>query len=127
MKKEVLDLEDLFSVATNYPTVCRLLEESELTEDDYCFIKNDKARRKALANGKIEQIQRLFNGDWIPKFDSSQYNWYPFFTYSYGGLLGFCDSGNECSYFSGRVSFYKDKKTSDFVGKTFIDIYIELY
>lgn len=116
--------EDLFSKINNYSDVCKELNEQELTEKNYSFIKNKKDRLKQLAFGKLKQIERLFNGDWIAIFNGSQQNWYPYFTPA-GGSLVFCFS----SYFSdycGGVGFFKDRKTSDFVGKGFIDIYREL-
>lgn len=127
LKNIINQPEDLFNIVTDYSSVCKLLKEEELFENSYYFIKNDKARRRSLANGKIEQIQRLFNGDWLPKFDGNQYNYYPYFTGGNGGLLGFVDSYYRCYYYVDLVAFYKDKKTSNFIGKTFIDIYRELY
>ncbi len=118
--------EDLFSKIKNYSDVCKELKEDEIKESDFKFLhKND--RKKAINFAKVKQIERLFNGDWEVKFDSNQQNWFPYFTSGGSSGLVFLSSGcyDDCSYF--EVGFFKDKKTSDFVGKTFIDIYRELY
>ncbi len=117
--------EDLFSKINNYSDVCKELKEDEVEESDFKFLhKND--RKKAVSFAIIKQIERLFNGDWKIKFDGTQNNWYPYFNGSSRGLV-FSGSIYYCSCYVDEVSFFKDKQTSDFVGKTFIDIYRELY
>lgn len=102
--------KDLFSI-TSYSEVCKELKEKEET----CPYK------------KIKQIEKLFNGSWIKDWTNrNQAKYYPYFEYqSAGGLVFFVSLClYYCSY--GQVAFYKDKATSDYVGKTFIDIYKEL-
>lgn len=118
--------EDLFSKIRNYSDVCKELNEEELTECHFNFIKNKSQRLQTLAFNKIKQIQRLFNGDWEAKFDGKQENWYPYFTGDGVGMV-FYGSYDYCyGYSGGQVAFFKNREISDFVGKTFIDIYREI-
>ena len=116
--------EDLFSKIKNYFDVCKELNEKEITSFDFGSNINKKDLNKLINAAKIKQIERLFNGDWIPKFDGKQYNYYPYFTGIGVGVV-FYDS-SYCYGSLGQVAYYKDKKTSDFVGKMFIDIYREI-
>ncbi len=126
LEKIINQPETLFEKVTTYEAVCKYLKEKQLTLKDYSFIATTKGRKRALAFGKFEQIQRLFNGDWETKFDGKQENWYPYFAIGSGGVLGFCDS--DYTYCCrGRIGYFKDQETSNFVGKTFIDIYREIY
>lgn len=116
--------DNLFSITT-YKEVCKKLKEKELTLKDYTFLPENR-RKKALAQGKIQQLEALFNGTWKAKLDGNQKNWYPYFIVGSGGVLGFDDSYYDYTYCDGFTGFFKDKETSDFIGKTFIDIYREL-
>lgn len=111
LKKIIEASETLFNKIKNYSDVCKELYEKEET----CPIK------------KIKQIERLFNSFWKKDWkNKNQEKWYPYFEYTSSGGLVFYSS-SYC-YFStyGPVAFYKDKETSDFVGKTFLDIYKEI-
>lgn len=112
--REMIDQQsktkDLFSII-NYSEVCKELKEKE----EICPYK------------KIKQIEKLFNGTWVKDLaNRSQLKYYPYFEYNNSGGLVFDDSVSHSYYSDGQVAFYKDKLTSDFVGKTFIDIYKEI-
>lgn len=118
-------MENLFDKIKNYSDVCKELCEPELTETTFHRIPM-KYRKKILAYSKLQQIQRLFNGDWIPNWsDSSEYKYYPYYNTSGPGLV-FVGSYYLFSSFYGEVAFYKNREISDFIGRTFIDIYTEL-
>lgn len=127
LKNIINEPEDLFGKISNYKDVCIELNEKEYAECDFSHIENKTDRLQILAITKMKQIQRLFNGNWVAKFDGRQQNWYPFFTgYGFGMLQ--CGSFyiTHCDHSSGQVAFFKDRKTSDFIGKTFTDIYREI-
>jgi hypothetical protein len=128
LKNIINEPEDLFDKISNYKDVCRELNEKEYTECDFSHIENKTDRLQILAFTKIKQLQRLFNGNWVAKFDGKQQNWYPYFTNSSDGLgLVFYSSYDyHYSGSDGRVAFFKDKKTSDFIGKTFTNIHREI-
>jgi hypothetical protein len=74
---------------------------------------------------KIKQIEKLFNDNWkVNLTDPNQAKYYPYFEIKSSGLVFGGSSYSYCSFF-GRVAFYKDSKTSDFVGKTFLKEYEE--
>lgn len=103
-------IKDLFSTTT-YSEVCKELKEKEET----CPYK------------KLKQVQKLFNSDYKVNIkDNTQQKWYPYFNITSGGLI-FDVSGGSSSYCTSAVCFYKDKKTSDHIGKHFINLYTELY
>ena len=114
--------EDLFSIKT-YSEVCKNLGIKELTEKDFKQFDNS---RQMLAFHKIKNIEKLFNGDWKPDFsDSSQYKYYPYSEKISGGWR-FVVSNYYYYGFCGSCGLFKDKKTSDFVGSTFLDIYLDI-
>lgn len=118
--------EDLFSKIKNYSDICKELGEEELKESDFKFL-HKKDRKKALNQAIISQGARLFNGDWEARFDGKQKNWYPYFAIGSGMVLGFDSSGCIYSYcYGGFTGYFKDQKTSDFVGKLLITNYREL-
>lgn len=114
--------ENLFDVTT-YSEVCKRLNEKEYNIKD--FEQFGILTNRLFNITKILQIAKFFNGDWVSKFDGVQYNYYPWFTDGGGGFI-FCGSGYADSFFCSMVAYYKDSKTSDHVGKHFIDIYKEL-
>ena len=104
-------IRDLFSITT-YKEVCEELEENQ----EICPYR------------KIKQIEKLFNRGWIKDWsDKNQYKYYPYYTIDGSGGLVFNRSGCNCGLFTGQVAFYKDKETSDHIGKNFINIYKEIY
>lgn len=102
--------KDIFTIIT-YKEVCEELKEKE----EICPYK------------KIKQLERLYNGTWKKDFnDKNQKKYYPYFNLdASSGLVGFYSS--YCYYYFsfGQVGFYKDQKTSDYIGKTFWPIYKE--
>lgn len=108
---KLLKKVSLFERIRNYSDICKELKEEE----------------KQFPFDKIKQIEKLFNGNWKKDWkNSNQYKYFPYFTISGSGALVFGYSGCFGTYFYGVVGFYKDKETSDFVGRTFIDIYKEI-
>jgi hypothetical protein len=100
----------LFDVIKNYSDVCKQLCEPE----------------QSCPYQKLKQIERLFNGDWRKDWSNfNQYKYYPYFSLTGVGLV-FDVSDFDCSGSGGRVAYFKDKQTSDFVGRTFVDIYRQL-
>lgn len=116
--------EDLFNFNT-YEKVCKKLKEKQLTEKDYSFLPENR-RKKALAQGRIQQLESLFNSSWKVKFDGNQKNWYPYFTAGIGGLV-FSGSYYYSSIFLGHAGYFKDQETSNFIGNNFKEIYRDLY
>jgi hypothetical protein len=114
--------ESLIGSITTYKQVCKALNIEELTLSDFSFLPTED-RKKTLAFHKLQQIAKLFNGDWKPDWKNTNQNkYYPYFNAASGGL-GFSDSGS--CFFScfSSVVYFKDKETSDYVGKTFLSIY----
>lgn len=108
--KELPKTKDLFSITT-YSEVCKELKEKEET----CPYK------------KVKQLEKLFNQGWIKDWiNKDQYKYYPYFTINEFGRLVFRGSGYGYASFGGEVGFYKDKQTSDHIGKNFISIYEEI-
>lgn len=105
---------DLFDNNT-YSKVCKALGEKELTIKDFSFLPLEQ-RVKALAFHQIKNIEKLFNAG------STNNYWYPYFNRVSGGLVFYYSIDCSVSFF-GLVGLYKDRVTSDFVGKTFVDIY----
>jgi len=100
---------DLFSITT-YDEVCIALKEDK----EVCPYK------------QIKQIEKLFNGDWkVNLKDNTQKRYYPYFGITPRGLVFTYSIWSD--YFFGRVGLYKDEKTSDHIGKYFINIYENLY
>jgi len=68
----------------------------------------------------------LFNGNWVKNWDDfNQKKYYPYFNFNPAsfGSFGFFFS-DYCYYCScAVVAVYKDEKTSNYVGKTFYNIY----
>lgn len=113
--------ESLIGSITTYKQVCKALAIKELTLSDFSFLPVED-RKKALAFHKLQQIAKLFNGDWkIDWENTSQFKYYPYFVLASGGL-GFSVSAS-CSGCGSAVVYFKDRETSDYVGKTFLSIY----
>ena len=103
--------KDLFSITTYEEVIKELKEFAEISPYK-----------------KIKQIEKLFNGDWKKDLlNNKQEKWYPYFTInSYTGFFMFHGSHYHMGTSYSVVAFYKDKKTSDHVGKNFFNIYKEL-
>ncbi len=114
--------ENLFAFDT-YSKVCKKLGEEELTINDFKFLHEDD-RAKILAKAQIAQLERFFNQGWVPNWkDQSESKYYPYFEYKAGHGWVFDAYYFHCYYSYGEVAFYKDAKTAEFVGKTFLSIY----
>lgn len=99
--------KDLFKFNT-YSKVCEELGEKE----------------KGSSYEQIKQIEKFFNQGWIKDWNNSnQYKYTPYFEKASSGVWRFFDSGGWGSYCYGVVAYFKDKEISDFVGRTFIEIY----
>ncbi len=108
---DLLKPKTLFKKIKAYEDVCRELSESSET----CPYK------------QMKQIERLFNGDWRKDWsNSNQKKWRPWFQYKAGLGLVFDSSTWADGDSSGSVAYFKDQQTSDFVGRTFPDIYNKL-
>lgn len=120
--KELYNKISLFDKVKNYSDVCSILNTRILTIEDFSFLPENE-RLRALNFHKVKNIEKLFNGKWILNWkDSKQQKWYPYFTIGNNGL-GFGGSLCHRDYSYGSVGYFLDEKTSDFVGKTFLDIY----
>lgn len=111
-KKVVSNPADLFTV-NSYTKVCEQLGIIEKKVENFGSLKEYRYHQ-------ILNIQKLFNGD------STINNYYPYFRRLGSGLV-FSSSGGNFSYdFDGQVAYYRSREISDFIGKTFIDIYTDL-
>lgn len=116
--------DDKFSVTT-YKEVCKRLGIKELTIKDFKQFEGDAL--KMLSFHQIKNLERFFNGNWVADWkNQNQYKYYPYFTLSSSGGLVFTDSCCVSFRFYGDVGYYLDSKTSDHIGKNFIDIYNNL-
>jgi hypothetical protein len=114
--------ESLIGSITTYKQVCKALDIEELTLSDFSFLPTED-RKKTLAFYKLQQIAKLFNGDWKPNWkNSNQYKYYPYFNLD-SGCLSFYVSIFYYSFCYSSVVYFKDIETSDYVGKTFLSIY----
>lgn len=120
---EQLDNPDnLFAGIESYTDMCEAFGEEELTIADFDFLPKE-TRKKTLATERIRQAERLFNGNWKTKWgNSNHYNYYPVFYNNRGGW-SFTFSYYRCDGSSGQVAYFKDKKTSDFVGTLLLEEY----
>ena len=88
--------------------------------------KELKEKEETCPYKMIKQIEKLFNGNWVKDWNNkNQSKWYPYYEQTGSGLV-FSYSASYCTRFPGQVAFYKDKKTSDHIGKYFIDVYKKL-
>lgn len=116
---------DLF-IITTYSEVCKRLKEDEITEKDFKYLPSYMIK-KLVAYARVKQLEKLFNEDFIKDWNNSnQYVYYPYFEFKKGswGFYGVFD----CSCGSyGWVGFFKDEKTANYVGKTFLkEIYEDI-
>jgi len=124
--KKSLNKISLFDKIKNYSDVCKDLGEDELKLSDFNFLSKDY-RKKAFNQAKLQQIQKLFNGDWkLDWSDTTQYKWFPYFEIKVSGGIGFYVTYFHSSHFGDAPAYFKYEETSNFVGKLFIDIYKEL-
>lgn len=120
--KKLLNKVSLFDRIKNYSDVCKELNIEELTIEHFGFLPKEQ-RLKSLAYHQIQNIGKLFNGKWKVKWDGKQRNWYPWFELKASSLVFLGSYGFVGHSSAAEVFYYKDQETSDFVGKTFLDIY----
>jgi hypothetical protein len=127
-KKKLLDEIDLFDKIKNYSDVCFELDIDELTIDSFNFITDEKDRLKIFRFYQIKQIEKVFNQNWIIDWsNTNQYKYYPWFKLSSSsGLVGFAGSAYDHAGSCAGVGFFKNSEISNYVGKTFIDIYTDI-
>jgi hypothetical protein len=127
LKEEIkkCDEIDLFSITT-YKEVYKVLGEKELTLCDFKEFP-EKLSKKLLATARIEQLERLYNQNWVKNYnDKNQYKYRPYFEFAsnnwrFSCSIAYCWSG--CSV----VGVFKDEKTSSYVGKTFLnEIFVDI-
>ncbi len=127
IQKQLDNPDDLFLSIKSYSDICEELDEEELTIADFDFLHKDD-RKKALATAKIRQAERLFNGNWKKNWeDHNQPKYYPYFIHNNNGGWSFSVSLYDCNYSFGPVAYFKDQKTSDFVGKLLIEEYKQTF
>jgi hypothetical protein len=102
--------EFLFKTVKSYTDVCQLLQES-FQSDPYLQLK---------------QIAKLFNGEWKPVFNHTQQNWYPYFQYRPGEGLVYDMALHDDNDFLTVAFYYKTERISNYVGKTFVNVYNNL-
>lgn len=123
-KRRLTD-QELINTIKTYEDVCKELGEYELIRSDFDSIPSEY-RDKALNYCKLQQILRLFNGDWVADWNNlNQYKYYPWFEKRSGGWF-FDSSGVRGSGAGGVLGVYRTQDISDHCGKAFIDIYISL-
>ena len=109
----------------SYQDICAELGVEEVKEESLMLLE-PITRKKTLAFLKIQNICKCFSGSWIPDFNNTSENkYYPYF-YKKSGRWVFHGSGSDGGCFIGAVGFYKNREDSDFCGKLFQDIYIDL-
>lgn len=127
LKEEIkkCDEIDLFSITT-YKEVCKALNEKELSS---CNFKEfpEKLSKKLLAIARIEQLERLYNQNWVKDYnDKNQYKYRPYFEFTNNNWRFFFSVARywrDCSV----VGVFKNEKTSNYVGKTFLnEIFVDI-
>lgn len=126
-KNKLLNQIDLFDQIRDYSDICFKLGEKELTIDNFNFIQDENIRLRTFRFYQIKNIEKVFNGDWVPNWnDTNEYKYYPWFKICSSGLIGFYDCGYVVRRCGAEVGFFKTKEISDFVGKTFLNIYSDI-
>lgn len=127
LKEEIkkCDEIDLFSITT-YKEVCKVLNEKELTLCDFKEF-SEKLSKKLLATARIEQLERLYNQNWVKNYnDKNQYKYRPYFEFTNNNWR-FDFSVDYFWYVYSVVGVFKDEKTSNYVGKTFLnEIFVDI-
>lgn len=127
LKEEIkkCDEIDLFSITT-YKQVCKALNEEEVTSCNFKGFSGNLIK-KLVATARIEQLERLYNQNWTKDYsNSNQYKWKPYFKFGKGKWALYY------SYFGSWPDFtvigvFKDEKTSNYIGKTFLDeIFVDI-
>lgn len=109
-----------------YIDVCKELNTPYLDIEDFEYLPLWQ-RKRALYTHYLENIIKLFNGDWKVDFkDKNQRKYYCYFERNSSGwrLDDVCDQGSCSGYGSGF--YFKNKEDAEYVGKQFIDIFSEI-
>jgi hypothetical protein len=109
--------------------------KSQLKETKYIHFTNIKSVEDAVdylqlkeipvtTYDKIKVVQKAIN-----QLDSSEGNkiWYPYFEKSPNSLVGFGSSNYYCNTFDSQVALFKSENGSNYMGKTFFNLYQDLY
>lgn len=121
------DEQLLIDTIRDYKDVCRELGEKQYSIHDFLFIP-EEYREKQLATIQLNQLGKLFNGDWIIDWlNTTQYKWLPYFKKDAGsaGLVCYGSDYFNTAYRAGVV-YFKSEKLSNYIGKQFINIYEKL-
>ena len=126
--KKLATLEDYISLGIDtYEKVCKQLGEKELTINDFNHLP-EHLRHKNLIFSKLQQVGKLFNGDWKPNIiDRNQKKHYPYFEITADGGLVYDASFYDYDGYYGHVVYFKDEKIAMYIGKTFINLYKEIH
>lgn len=72
-------------------------------------------------------IRKAIDPDYVPKFDGSQQNWYPYFREAGGsGGLVFADSDCNHGRYVDPVGYFSTEDKADYMGKTFTHLYEQI-
>lgn len=108
---------------TDYSEICRRLGRKEIDEETLTTVPQH-LRRQIACFAAIKNLEDYFNSDWILDWENrEQRKWYPYFDRSSGGWV-FYGSFYRDVFSTGLVGFYKDKETSDHIGRHFMKFYI---
>lgn len=122
------DIKTLIDTIKTYKDVCLELGEKEYTIYDFLSIP-EEFRIKVFNTIRLKQIAKLFNQDWIIDWSNfKQYKYFPYFEYKKStgsGCWVYHRSSYTLGYCYGTVVYYQSEEVSIYIGKQFIDIYIE--
>ncbi len=115
--------KDEFEGIVNYSSFCKI---SGLKEWYLYEFEDHIDPKKSLAQEQLSQIEYYFGKNWKKDWNNKNQNKYaPYFDIINGRLV-FLDSSDSCFSTYGGAAYFKDKKTSDFVGNIFLSIYENL-
>jgi len=131
LKATIMELEkvvnapaDLFKIGADYPSICRALKEYEVKSEHFSNLFTPEEIEFHVAVAQLKQVQKFFNEDWILDWtDHDQQKWYPYHENDKKGGLVFYHSAYGSYFSDGQVAYFKDQKTSDFVGKNYAHLY----
>lgn len=121
--------ESLIESIKNITAVYNTLNKRMPILADYSFLDNTddetiSDQEYALANQYLTDITKLFNGNWIPDFNSPSqrkyYNWY--IKNSLGWVFSYCSYQDSYSGM-GAGFYFSNREDCEYCAKQFIDIY----
>ncbi len=126
LRKIIEQPESLFDRIKTWKNVCI---EKNINENDILPYRNpqNKLQKQVNAIVKINIISELFNEEVVLDFlNKNQYKYYPYFVKESSGWVVYsCADDYYSDAFLGSGLYYKDSQTALYVGKTFIDIYLD--